>query len=107
MILAPEALEELQQLCADATVMAEGDLTYVHLPGLQIPHGQRGEALLCLSGRDGYPTRLFLSSPVPGRGNNWSTHRIFDKAWHTWSWNYVPADLRPIEILLAHLGALR
>jgi hypothetical protein len=72
-----------------------------------LPDGGIVEALLCLAGRDGYPTRLFLSRQVVGKGANWSVHRILDKAWHTWSWKDVPADLRPLEILTSHLDGLR
>ncbi len=107
MIVAVDALEEIASVFAGARVVEEGGCTYVHLPRLNLPDGGDAEALLCLSGRDGYPTRLFLSRAVAGKGNNWSVHRILDKPWHTWSWNNVPADLRPIEILMSHVGALR
>lgn len=107
MSIGADALEEIAALCSSAAVMEEGGLTYVHLPRIVLPDGEDAEALLCLSGRDGYPTRLFLSRRVAGKGNNWSVHRILDKVWHTWSWRDVPADLRPIEVLMSHLGALR
>lgn len=107
MSITADALEELAAVCANATVMEEGGLTYIYLPRIVLPDGGEAEALLCLSGRDGYPTRLFLSRQVNGKGNNWSVHRIFDKAWHTWSWRDVVADLRPIEVLSSHLAALR
>jgi hypothetical protein len=87
--------------------MEEQGLVYVYIPVLALPDGQAAEALLCLSGRDGYPTRLFLSRPVTGKGANWSVHRILDKPWHTWSWKDVPADLPPLQILTSHLDALR
>jgi hypothetical protein len=102
-----EALDEIVALSSGAALMSEGGLTYIHLPVLIMPDGGNAEALLCLSGRDGYPTRLFLSRQVSGRGANWSVHRILDKAWHTWSWRDVPSDLRPIEVLMSHLDALR
>jgi hypothetical protein len=107
MSVAADALEEIAALCSGASVMEEGGLTYLHLPRIVLPDGADAEALLCLSGRDGYQTRLFLSRQVSGKGSNWSVHRILDKAWHTWSWRDVPADLRPIEVLMSHLGALR
>ena len=107
MTVTGEALDEILALCGDASVIEEGGLRYIHFPVLVLPDGAPAEALLCLSGRDGYPTRLFLSRRVGGKGNNWSVHRILDKAWHTWSWRDVPASLRPIEILMSHLHALR
>jgi hypothetical protein len=107
MSLTADALDEILALCPRASVIEEGGLAYIHLPVLILPDGDAAEALLCLSGRDGYPTRLFLSRPVSGKGNNWSVHRILDKAWHTWSWKDVPACLRPIDILMSHLDALR
>jgi len=63
------------------------------------------EALLCIGSRDGYPTRLFLSSPVPGKGANWSVHNILGRAWHTISWNYVEYNGRPADVLANHLKA--
>lgn len=89
--------------------MLEGGYTYVFLPQLKIVHGNGiliRDALLCPQERDGYKNRLFLSEPVPGRGNNWSSHQILDKNWFTWSWNHVPAD-RLAVILAQHLTALR
>jgi hypothetical protein len=102
-----DALDEILALDPRASVIEEGGLTYIYLPVLILPDGAPAEALLCLAGRDGYPTRLFLSRLVSGKGNNWSLHRILDKAWHTWSWKDVPPNLRPIDILMSHLDALR
>lgn len=107
MSIASESLDEILALCPRASLVNDAGLVYIHLPELILPDGAKAEALLCLSGRDGYPTRLFLSRPVHGKGSNWSVHRILDKAWHTWSWTNVPATLRPIEILMSHLAALR
>lgn len=107
MSLPPDGLEEILALCRDASVLEDAGLTYIHLPALVLPDGGQAEGLLCLSGRDGYATRLFLSRAVNGKGNNWSAHRILDKPWHTWSWKDVPGNLRPIEVLMSHLAALR
>lgn len=107
MSLASDGLEDVRVLCSAVSVHEEGDLHYLLLPSLVLPDGSCADGLLCLSGRDGYSTRLFLSRQVSGKGNNWSLHRILDKIWHTWSWNGVPADLPPIEILMSHLDALR
>lgn len=109
-MLSEESFAELTKICEGAKEMAEGEYTFVYLPGLKIRTGEHvvsQDALLCLQSRDGYPTRLFLSQQIQGRGNNWTTHRIVDRTWYSWSWNYVSSDLRPAQILAEHLRALR
>lgn len=110
MTVSESELEEIRAICPEAKVMNEGGLTFVHLPGLKISTGEKDpvvrEALLCLQTHSGYPTRLFLSEAIPGKGNNWTSHRILDKTWHTWSWNHVQPD-RPAKVLVQHLLALK
>lgn len=109
-MLPEELLAELRTICEAAKEMTEGGYTFVYLPGLKILTGDQAvsdDALLCLQARDGYPTRLFLSQQVSGRGNNWTTHRILDRTWYTWSWNYVSSNMRPAQVLAEHLRALR
>jgi hypothetical protein len=109
-VIAAEMLEELKLICDGASQMVEGGCFFVYLPGLRVPSASQIfvlDALLCLQSRDGYPTRLFLSQLVPGRGNNWTQHRILDRTWYTWSWNNVAASSRPTQILAEHLRALR
>lgn len=103
----PAELEELKRVCPEAKEMPEGGISFVLLPGLIVSGQGSLDALLCPQQRDGYPTRLFLSRQIPGKGNNWSTHRILDRTWHTWSWTGVGQELRLAEILAAHLNALR
>lgn len=108
-MVSEQDIEELQAVCEGARMMSEGGCEFAYLPHLKIPHADGTivrDALLCLQQRDGYLTRLYLSEQVPGRGNNWTPHRILDRAWHTWSWNHVPAD-RPAVVLAQHLRALR
>lgn len=109
-MLPAEQMEELKAICPDAQEMSEGGLAYVYLPTLSLPEGnnpQKADGLLCLSAREGYPTRLFLSQQVAGKGNNWTTVRILDKPWCVCSWNYVSSTLRPAQILAEHLRAFR
>jgi len=111
-MVAADALEELRGFCPDAKVMQEAGLEYVLLPRLKLPAGCQPnviDALLCLSARDGYPTRLFLAQAYAGRGatNNWQTFRILDQTWHCWSWKDVPSTLRPAQAVAEHLRALR
>lgn len=109
MTISEEGLEELRLIYPGAVPMPEGGYTYAYLPRLKLGQGNCiliREGLLCLQARDGYATRLFLSEPVPGKGNNWTVHRILDKTWHTWSWNNVSPG-RPAQVLAQHLAALR
>jgi hypothetical protein len=109
-MVSKDALREIRLICPEAEEMAAGDLLYVYLPQLKLPIGCMPsvvDGLLCLKPRDGYPTRLFLSEPVSGKGNNWNIFHILDKAWHSWSWNNVPYMGRPAETLAQHLVALR
>jgi hypothetical protein len=103
-------LKELGGMYPDVRVISEGGYHFVHIPKLTLPAGSRPaevEALLCPQSRDGYSTRLFLSAPVSGKGNNWTQHRIADRTWHTWSWQNVHAGQRLTQILLGHLEAFR
>jgi hypothetical protein len=103
----PDEFEELQRICPESKEMPEANIDYVFLPGLQISGQGQVDCLLCPQGRDGYATRLFLAKQIPGKGNNWTSHRILDRTWWTWSWKDVGVDLRLAEILAAHLCALR
>ena len=107
-MISENAMSELRAICAGAQEMVEAAITYVYLPKLTlscVPEGLEG--LLCIQQHSGYATRLFLSAQVPGKGSNWSAHQILGKIWYTWSWKDVSANLRPAEILLGHLDALR
>jgi hypothetical protein len=109
-MLPPEQMEELKAICPDAREMSEAGLGYVFLPGLRLPEGSNPahvDGLLCLQQREGYPTRLFISQQVTGKGNNWNSFRIVDKTWLACSWNNVSSSLRPAEILAEHLRAFR
>lgn len=103
-------LSEVATLVPGARVMPDGGIDYIFLPGLRVSVGDEErvlDALLCPVQHGGYTTRLFLEEPIPQRGQNWTTHNILSRLWHTWSWNNVPANLSPMQILSAHVGALR
>jgi hypothetical protein len=103
-----DEIEELQFICPSAREMSEGGVDYVFLPGLKVPGSGRAlDALLCPQQHSGYTTRLFLSEVIPGKGQNWRSHTILSRVWHSWSWNNVPANQRAAEILAQHLRALR
>jgi hypothetical protein len=109
-MLPPEQMEELKTICPDAREMSEAGLAYILLPGLRLPEGNNPtqvDALLCLQQREGYPTRLFLSEQVAGKGNNWNSFRVLDRTWLACSWNNVGSLLRPAQVLAEHLRAFR
>jgi hypothetical protein len=109
-MVAADQLQELSDVCGEVRELAEGGKVYIYLPRLKLPHGcvpGEVEGLLCIQEHSGYATRLFLSRQISGRGANWSVHRIVDRAWHTWSWNNVSAQMRPAAMLAEHLRALR
>src|SRR5260370_37101667 len=107
-MVAIDALDELRHLCPEATALEEAGREYVLLPNLKLPEGRNPnniDALLCLSEREGYPTRLFLAARYAERGGNWNELRILGRTWHCLSWNYGAAGQRPPQILAAHLRA--
>jgi hypothetical protein len=105
-------LRELDQLCNDPKGFTEFDRNYVLLPQLRLPDGCTPavvDALLCLSARDGYPTRLFYAQQImSSKALNWNAQNvpILQRNWFAYSWNYV-ASGRPIEVLAQHLKALQ
>ena len=105
-------LRELDQLCGGAKEYTEFGLNYILLPQLRLPSGCTPavvDALLCLSPRDNYPTRLFFAQQVTSKnGLNWNSHNIaiLQRGWFAYSWNHV-ATGRPIEVLAQHLKALQ
>jgi len=105
-----EHLDELRSVCVKPEALSEGSYNYVYLPELVISRQGnelvKRDALLCPQERDGYKTRLFLSAPVPGKGQNWSRHQILGRIWHTCSWNNISPG-RPAEILAEHLVVFR
>jgi hypothetical protein len=104
------ALAGLTAISAAPAEMTEAGTRYIYLPGMKlIAAGAERvlDGLLCPSPHSGYTSRLFLSSPVPERGANWSQHQIVGRTWHTWSWQNVPAELPLIQMVLEHLRALR
>lgn len=106
---AQDLIGPLQAAFPDANWVTDGGISYVYLPELTITtDGQERqlEGLLCPAKHGGYSTRLFLSEPISHRQANWTTHFIYGRTWHTWSWNNVPADWPLPQILAAHVRAL-
>ena len=110
MSISPVHLQQLADICEGAEVLNEGTQEYVYLKQLKVRVGVDNyivDALLSATAHTGYTTRLFLSQSFPGKSANWTIHSILGRPWHTWSWQGVPADLTPMQILLCHLDALK
>lgn len=102
-------LAEVRIVCPGASYVSEGRCEFVDLPALKIPIGNEIElrdALLSLNAHTGYTSRLYLSGQIACRGQNWTSHIVLGRTWHTPSWNNVPPG-RPIEMLQQHLRAYR
>src|SRR5258708_3894593 len=105
-------LRELSQLCNEPKEFTEFDQNYILLPQLRLPDGCTPavvDALLCLSARDGYPTRLFYSQQIGCKNAlNWNAQNvpILQRNWFAYSWKDV-ASGRPIGVLAQHLKALQ
>ncbi len=116
MTITDEQIESLRRICIGAVIKTDSGREYIFLPGLKVTinHEQKTlDGLLCPSEREGYKTRLFLSetiadrSTINGKPANWSSQVILGRTWYSWSWQGVEATLPLIQMLLAHVGALR
>ena len=104
-----DLLAEVRSICAGAMEMTEGGTKFVYLPSLKVPVGSGFEirdGLLSLGPHTGYTSRLYVSVPINGRGNNWTTHTVLGRTWHTPSFNQVKPG-RPMEMLADHLAVYR
>jgi hypothetical protein len=110
------SLDALKALCPGATPYTEASYRYVFLPKLKVRVGndtRELDALLCLCAHSGYPTRLFLEQQLADRqmigahAANWTHHVILGRSWYSWSWTGVSADLPAVQVLLAHMKALK
>jgi hypothetical protein len=102
-------LAPLRAVYPDAEPMTEAGQEFVHLPRLVIESGgttYTREAILSLKAHSGYTSRLLLSEPISGRGQNWSVQNVIGRNWHTPSWNNVAPGL-PLDMLLQHLRVYR
>lgn len=105
-------IARLRELSPEAEIWTEGGLQIAFLPGVQfIAKGVKvvRDLLLWPWEREGYQSRLFLSDRVESsEDRNWNAvFNIQGRAWHAISWQGVSNTLPWIEILGAHLRALR
>ena len=110
MTISAESLISLCPFVDSPQALSEAGNDFVLLPNLKITvagaiHARDG--LLCPQTLHGYLTRLFISEPIPGRGQNWKRYMFFGRPWYSPSWQGVDATLPFPQMLLAHLGAYR
>lgn len=94
-----EELAALQRTYPGSKRSEDGGITFYFIPNLPLPDGctpRSTDALLCPTGRDGYPSRLFFAEQihVPPRPDtlNWNgSCRILERNWYAFSWRAVPA----------------
>lgn len=100
----------VQAAFPEAQLLRETNIPFVSLPKLQIlSNGQllERDALLCPHRHSGYDSRLFLSSPIPGKGQNWTQHTVLARPWHTCSWGNVNPEQPWLHVLANHLASFR
>ena len=113
MSISAEQLEAARVVYSDAAVLRDGPYEFLFIPRLLIRVGAGDrlvDALLCPErhASGGYPTRLFLSEPIPYPGTaNWRQDSIGGRTWHTWSWDRVPPSDCLLQVLAAHLRAFK
>ena len=104
-----EDLAEMRCVCSGAQQMTEGGVEFVSLPALRIAVGTGEEirdALLSLTAHTGYTSRLYLSAPIPSKGQNWTSHTVLGRTWHTPSFNNIQPG-RATMMLADHLRVYR
>jgi hypothetical protein len=115
-----EEVDELKQSFTQLSVVTEGGTEFIVIPSLALPEGcepREADALFCPTPRDGYVSRLFLSTKVihKGPGQNWNANgvRICNRAWWAVSWNTIQPNAQPqppqrlAAILAQQLDAFR
>ncbi len=107
-----DEFEELQKVHPRATVAQEVGIAYILLPSVTLWEKctpKTVDCLFCPVGRDGYPSRLFFSERItsPTERNWHQTARILERNWITYSWRVNHSGLRLLQILGAHLEALK
>jgi hypothetical protein len=111
-----ERLRPLLAVVPDAKVFTDGPEVFVHLPALRLQVGKKTytlDALLAPNGAGGYSSRLYLSQrigereQIAGKPANWTDRTIAGRIWHVWSWQGVPSSLPLLDMLGAHVVALK
>ncbi len=104
-----EETEELKRYCAKLSLLSEAGVDFLHMEGLRLPAGCEPlvcDGLLCPVPKDGYPSRLYLSTLVKSpytRNWNVSNLRIGEKNWFAFSWKVELTNSSLVQLLVAHL----
>ena len=108
----PDQIRELKAVYPKINALDEGGVTLIQISDLWLPSGCVPgvvEALLWPYPRDGYSSRLFLSSKIThqGPGINWNHAGgiIANRAWWAVSWQTNKSELRLLGMVIAHLQA--
>jgi hypothetical protein len=110
-----DQVDALKTICPNLSLGEEAKTHFIRIETLKLPEGCEPrvvKALLCPSGRDGYPSRLFISQKVShgGRGQNWNPNEsvvILGEHWWAISWKTTRSNQTLLEMVLDHLGAFR
>ncbi len=105
-----EETEELKSYCAKLSLLSEAGVSFLYMEGLRLPTGCEPpvcDGLLCPVPKDGYPSRLYLSTQVKSlytRNWNVSNLRIGEKNWFAFSWKVELTNPTLAQLLVAHLA---
>ena len=111
-----ERLRPLLAVVPNAKAFVDGPEIFVLLPALRLQVGDKSyelDALLAPNGANGYQSRLYLSekiaerTEIAGKPANWTERVIAGRTWHVWSWRDVASSLPLLDMLGAHMVALR
>jgi len=109
----PDQIQELKQLCEVISACSEGGVNYIFMQKLALPPQcapDKSDALLCPTGRDGYPSRLLFSQVIQGPfARNWNFNgRICERNWAGFSWKVEnPQAMRLAQLVRVHLDGFR
>jgi len=104
-----EETDELKRYCTRLSVFQEAGVSFIYMERLRLPAGCEPsvcDGLLCPVPKDGYPSRLYLSTQVRSsytRNWNVSNVRIGEKNWFAFSWKVELTNPTLAQLLVAHL----
>ena len=107
-----EQIQEVLAAFPDSKLYSEGGFDFMVIPEIELPSGCNPgtvKGLLCYQPRDGYQSRLFVSSVITGcPQKNWSAMnvRLLDQNWFAVSWQ-TEAGLTVFQMLMAHINAFQ
>lgn len=109
MVYPKEEIEELKCYCTKLSLLPEVSVNYLYMEGLRLPAGCEPavcDGLFCPVPKDGYPSRLYLSTQVKSiYSRNWNVRnvRIGERNWFAFSWKVELTNPTLAQLLVAHL----